>query len=785
MKRLFFMLFLFCMTICVSACHANIQAEMAPVGRIGDAQSVSRAMAAKTIALAFYGMEELQALEPVADFPDVSKTDWAYPYINGAVALGYLSGDEDGNFYPEQDLTLLQTQYLLDRLSPEYENKIVLDEENQNMPVSYSLWVQLLETALLEGRQAQWEDYGITEQNGVLLEAENGLFDQGLYGADGLDLASYTNTEIRFLEKEGEIVALQELVTTTPTIENIYCSDTGGMLHLETGAGSVNIPCEVQTQTGICDVTLTDGIVTNIQPAATLGHCTVKRVNGQEIYLAEQGLLNWATQYRIYDATEDMQAKTVSKLICGMNQAEYYLQDGKVVGAVITEDTLPTNIRVMLGGGEQEKISITAENGFSLQNSETEKDFAAGETAVLSPDLPWFAHGMITVQADTPIIITFADGTTRSYTGTIELEQRQNGIVVLNELPLETYLKGVVPHEMPVDFGETALQAQAITARSYAFRQMLANSYCGYGAHVTDTVASQVYYGADTDPLADAAVDATEGQCLMADGEVVTTYFYSTSCGYGASANEVWSEDGTFSEEDTPYLAGSSHGITGARPTEEKEWLDFFQNWEIDGYDAASPWYRWKVYFGAGQLTEITQKTLQDAAERNAAQVCIQQSDGSWQPGTPQDMGKLKGISVVQRGESGVIEVIQLDYAQGSVQIKTEYTIRQVLSPTRLQIGEPIYLQRKDGSSLTGQTMLPSGYFAIKEMCNDAGELTGVALYGGGYGHGVGMSQYGASGMAQLGKNAEEILTHYFKGTEVLPLTQINLTQIQNKKEEQ
>ena len=110
MKRLFFMLVLCCMVLCVSACQANVQADIASAGRIGDEQPVSRAMAAKTIALAFYSMEELKALEQSADFPDVSKTDWAYPYINGAVALGYLSGDEDGNFYPEQDLTLLQTQ---------------------------------------------------------------------------------------------------------------------------------------------------------------------------------------------------------------------------------------------------------------------------------------------------------------------------------------------------------------------------------------------------------------------------------------------------------------------------------------------------------------------------------------------------------------------------------------------------------------------------------------------------------------------------------------------------
>ena len=61
--------------------------------------------------------------------------------------------------------------------------------------------------------------------------------------------------------------------------------------------------------------------------------------------------------------------------------------------------------------------------------------------------------------------------------------------------------------------------------------------------------------------------------------------------------------------------------------------------------------------------------------------------------------------------------------------------------------------------------MLPSGYFAIKEMRNEKGELTGVALYGGGNGHGVGMSQYGAKYLAEEGKTAEEIIAYYFPGT--------------------
>ncbi|MBR5123393.1 MAG: stage II sporulation protein SpoIID, partial [Anaerotignum sp.] len=87
--------------------------------------------------------------------------------------------------------------------------------------------------------------------------------------------------------------------------------------------------------------------------------------------------------------------------------------------------------------------------------------------------------------------------------------------------------------------------------------------------------------------------------------------------------------------------------------------------------------------------------------------------------------------------------------------------------PTKLTLGEPIYLQRKGGEALVGQTMLPSGFFAVKEMKNETGELTGIALYGGGNGHGVGMSQYGAKKLAEEGKTAEEIISYYFPGTTV------------------
>lgn len=770
MKRICFFL-LILTSLFWTGCGNAVTGEMAKIGRIGDDLSISRAMAAKTMALTFYTKEELEGLEQVADFPDVPQTDPFYPYINGAVKLGLLSGDEDGNFYPEKDLTLIQAQALLDRLAPDYDSRMVLDESNQNMPVAYSLWIQLLQTAL-EAREEELSSYGITEETRVLLTAADsgGMFDNGYYGGAGLDLKPYENTALRYWAKDGEILALLEVTDTTPTIENIYCTASGGTIRMETGAGSVTRPYTGQALDGICDITLSEGKATDAVQAAELGLCTVKRVNGQEIYLAEQGLLFWADDFRIYDATgTEWTSQKVSKLICGTKGANYYLKDGKVAGAIITQTVQPDHIRVLIGGAGQTKVTISSEGRFTLKSSEAEKAFSNGEQAVMTADLSWFDSGIVEAAptGDNPLSVTFSDGTKRQYFGTVELERRQDGISVINELPLETYLRGVVPHEMPVDFGETALQAQAITARSYAYNQFYANSYCGYGAHLADTVASQVYLGADTAELSDAAIKATEGKCLTAGNEVVTTYFYSTSCGYGADAKEVWSANGTFTEESKPYLTGGIYGISTEKPDTEEEWLAFWQDWEIEGYDDASPWYRWKTYFGAGQLTEITGAKLKEAAKSHPAHVEVLQEDGSWKAQTPEDLGRLTGISVAKRGESGVMEVLRLDYEKGSVQVKTEYTIRQVLSPTKMTIGDPIYLQRKDGESLTGNTILPSGFFAVKEMKNAEGKLTGVALYGGGNGHGVGMSQYGAKGMAEEGKTAEEILEHYYTGTTV------------------
>ena len=739
-----------------SACGTEKTAERAEVGHIGTEASVSREMAAKTIALAFYTNRELAELDTKLDFSDLSAEDWAYPYIRGCVEQGFFAGSEEGTFRPAEDLTLWEAQALMDRLAPDYNSRIVLTAENKNMAVSYELWVQLLETAL---RARRGEDslysYGIETENAVVLDAE-GLCDTGKFTAAGMDLTPYAASRITFLEKEGEILALLTVEAASPVVKNIYCRQENSTVSLETGEGAAAFACGKTLDEGIYDVKLENGKIAEVTAAQSVGSCTVKRVDEETLYLAERGELPWADAARVYDAAgKEIVQADFSDLICGTDCGEFFERNGEICAAVIRTPAVLERMRIFLKGAEQEKVTISAEGGFTLSNGNGKKAFPQGAAAALTADLPWFEYGIVTVTAETPIRVSFADGTAYQYEGTLEMERHgADSFSVVNELPLERYLLGVVPNEMPTSFGQTALEAQAITARSYAYNQFYGNTYCAYGAHVTDTTASQVYLGYAANETAAQAVKATEGMCAVTEtGAVAQTYFYSTSCGFGAGSQEVWSKDGSFSGREKSYLQAQTYGDFAVPQTEE-EWLAFWQDWEKKGYDMDSPWYRWKVYFGCGQLTEILRETLAESAN------CRIEGD-------EKDLGRLTGIAVTRRGKGGLAMELRLTFEKGTATLKTENAIRKALSPTKRTLGEPIYLQRKGADALTGNSMLPSGFFAVREMKNADGKLTGVALYGGGNGHGVGLSQYGAKYLAEQGKTAAEIIACYFPGTKV------------------
>ena len=320
---------------------------------------------------------------------------------------------------------------------------------------------------------------------------------------------------------------------------------------------------------------------------------------------------------------------------------------------------------------------------------------------------------------------------TPSYAGSLELVKDPAGVVVINDIDLETYLYSVVPSEMPASYGAEALKAQAVCARSYAYGQILLNAYASYGAHVDDSVSYQVYNNLPTDERVVQAVNETAGQVLTFGEKVANTYYFSTSCGY--TTNETIWKNGTL---ENSYISGKllNDSMEKLDLTKEKNFREFILNEDYDTYDSGESWYRWDLTVPVEQLAE------------NVSEI--------------ENIGKVKDIEVTERNEGGVVHRVLITGEKGELELQYEHAIRLALN------GKGQTIHRTYGKDAVGGNMLPSGFFVIDRVEED-GKLTGFRFRGGGFGHGAGMSQNGANHMAEAGKSYEEILNLFYEGTEL------------------
>ena len=357
------------------------------------------------------------------------------------------------------------------------------------------------------------------------------------------------------------------------------------------------------------------------------------------------------------------------------------------------------------------------------------------------------------------------------YPGALELTVRDGKIAVVNDVSLESYLERVVPSEMPDTFHPEALKSQAVAARTYAISRILAapenNRWKALDADVDDSVAEQVYNNIPTSPSTDAAVQATRGQVLYYDNQPITTNYASTTAGWSANIQEVWPD-----KQPVPYLVSIPQTRPEmAAPQDEAGWLAFYKNRDPTGfYDAASSLWRWKVTVSARELEAIISKAL---PERLKASAQFTTTINGTPPDAPNfGIGTLQGLKVIRRAAGGYVTALEIAGSNGSWQVARESNIRFLLRPTKTYSGTDadIVLERGNGRTTPNFSSLPSAAFSWEEERDAAGNLVRVTFYGGGFGHGVGMSQFGADGMGKLGFTSDQILAHFYPGTELKKL---------------
>jgi SpoIID/LytB domain protein len=353
-----------------------------------------------------------------------------------------------------------------------------------------------------------------------------------------------------------------------------------------------------------------------------------------------------------------------------------------------------------------------------------------------------FGDGIALVQPGTRIVpqgdSTFPlavadseDGTPRRYEGVLEIQVSTEGsLLLVNELPLEDYLRGVIPHEMGPGFPPEALKAQAVAARSFTLAYLdlkpsLFHEPYDFGADVSCQV-----YGGDHARMSrtDSAVTLTRGQVLVRDGELVRGFYSSCCGGHTEGSSAITMDSCCFIDGVSDLAAGSPPDLRSESGI--RDFLDShpYAHCGFQGFPEHLSWlgssFRWRITLRREEI------------------------EASIRTQTGRDVGDLISLRPLERGISGRITRMEVSGTRGILILDDQLEVRRALR----------------------RPPLKSSMFYVTVEQGPDGLPERFTLVGGGYGHGVGLCQTGATAMALKETKYRDILAHYYAGCRIVDL---------------
>jgi stage II sporulation protein D len=298
----------------------------------------------------------------------------------------------------------------------------------------------------------------------------------------------------------------------------------------------------------------------------------------------------------------------------------------------------------------------------------------------------------------------------KNYRGSLEIicSREAGSFTAINELDVESYLKGVLPAEMGERSPEEyeALKAQAVAARTYALFKL--ENQEGEDRYLHATILDQVYEGFDSEmQLSNRAVEETRGQVLTYRGQLICAYYHAICGGSTEDISAVWGG------EQEPYLTSIPDNN--------------FCSW--------AKTYLWQESFTAEELLEKVS------------------SHPEGKKGHPVEKNdRLKSVEILSRTKSGRVGELLIETTSYKYILKSD-DIRWALNRTEGKI-----------------KILPSTLFELTLRRDSNGNIISVDFFGRGKGHGVGMCQCGAIGRSRRGYRYNQILESYYTGTDLSKL---------------
>ena len=432
----------------------------------------------------------------------------------------------------------------------------------------------------------------------------------GIFQFEGLYLDGYIDQKIRFLARDDEILKVEEMVSDEIVYENAWISGfSGKTVTVFIGniqrefpvKGVLKDESEISGQIG--DLYLKGGTPKRLVLKKEKITGTVLAVRDTEIEIDGYGSVPLADQFKIYRTYGVLREQQKKDILVGYHMQEFVVADGKICAALTTEkpDIDMIRVLIMTNGFKSlfhDTITLSCDSMAVLEYGD-EKDaktesIAAGETVTIKPGDSRLASGRLTFRSANEGGMITVHSLERAqgmpvYPGHMEITEESDGLLLLNEVDLEEYLKRVTPSEMPPTYELEALKAQAVCARTYAWRQIQGNAYSTYGAHVDDSTNFQVYNNTLTFDSTDTAVNETFGQLLEYNGDPIEAFYYSTSDGHGTDGS-VWGADAS----NTPYLRAVTINNKAKKLdlTSNEAFESFIKDENTDAYDSDFPMFR-------------------------------------------------------------------------------------------------------------------------------------------------------------------------------------------------
>ena len=362
------------------------------------------------------------------------------------------------------------------------------------------------------------------------------------------------------------------------------------------------------------------------------------------------------------------------------------------------------------------------EQGFSLP-------YLDSKVVTAVPRLSWVVNGYRytrdRLDIDTGYNRAYVDQSL--HPGAFQWQPNSYGTYTLvNTVNIEDYLRGVVPHEIGPAAPQAAVEAQAILARTYALRNLRRFAIDDY--QLCADTQCQVYRGwQDTVERVDRAIAATKGLVLTYDNTLVDAVYFSTSGGVTAAFEEVWNG------EPRPYLqpvvdTASPLWDLNQRPLSEEQNFRAFIGLKEGFNEVGWRYFRWSVEGSLGTLNQDLKEFLTGKQHSLAG------------------FGTIQALEVVQRGRSGRVQQLRVQTDRGEIILEKDEILRAFSPPISI-------------------------LFYLTPQKNTNGSLAGYTFTGGGWGHGVGLSQAGSYNLAELGWSSRQILSFYYPQTQLQPLT--------------